>query len=136
MAAASIKLGLSEVLEMGNLDAKLDWGYAVDHVEAMWRMLQADVPEEYVIGTGKLQTVRELVAAAFDCVGDACIMPSQEGFGIVYLEAMACGVPVLAGDADGSADPLQDGRLGWQVPHRDPEAMAAACIEILKGGDK
>jgi len=68
-------------------------------------------------------------------LADAYIMPSQEGFGIVYLEAMACGVPVLAGDADGSADPLQDGRLGWQVPHRDPEAMAAACIEILKGGD-
>jgi phosphatidyl-myo-inositol dimannoside synthase len=58
-------------------------------------------------------------------------MPSQEGFGIVYLEAMACGIPVLAGDADGSADPLQDGRLGWQVPHRDPDAVAAACVEML-----
>ena len=69
-------------------------------------------------------------------VADAYIMPSQEGFGIVYLEAMACGKPVLAGDADGSADPLQDGRLGWQVPHRDPEAVAAACIEILKGEDQ
>lgn len=69
VAAASIKLGLSEVLEMGSLDAKRDWGYAGDHVEAMWRMLQADVPEEYVIGTGKLHSVRELVAAAFDAVG-------------------------------------------------------------------
>ena len=69
-------------------------------------------------------------------VADAYIMPSQEGFGIVYLEAMACGKPVLAGDADGSADPLQDGRLGWRVPHRDPEAVAAACIEILKGEDR
>lgn len=68
-------------------------------------------------------------------LADAYIMPSQEGFGIVYLEAMACGVPVLAGDGDGSADPLQDGRLGWQVPHRDPEAVAAACMEILTGGD-
>ena len=68
-------------------------------------------------------------------VADAYIMPSQEGFGIVYLEAMACGKPVLAGDSDGSADPLQDGRLGWQVPHRDPEAVAMACIEILKGED-
>ncbi|MBE9126404.1 MULTISPECIES: glycosyltransferase family 4 protein [unclassified Coleofasciculus] len=68
-------------------------------------------------------------------VADAYIMPSQEGFGIVYLEAMACGKPVLAGNADGSADPLQDGRLGWQVPHRNPEAVAAACIEILKGED-
>lgn len=69
-------------------------------------------------------------------IADAYIMPSQEGFGIVYLEAMACGKPVLSGDADGSADPLQDGRLGWSVPHRDPEAVANACIEILRGGDR
>ncbi|HEY9761968.1 MAG TPA: glycosyltransferase family 4 protein [Trichocoleus sp.] len=68
-------------------------------------------------------------------IADAYVMPSQEGFGIVYLEAMACGIPVLSGDADGSADPLQDGRLGWRVPHRDPEAVAAACLEILKGED-
>jgi glycosyltransferase involved in cell wall biosynthesis len=69
-------------------------------------------------------------------LADAYIMPSQEGFGIVYLEAMACGIPVLAGDADGSADPLQDGRLGWRVPHRDPEAVAKACIEMLRGDDR
>jgi phosphatidyl-myo-inositol dimannoside synthase len=67
---------------------------------------------------------------------NAYIMPSQEGFGIVYLEAMACGKPVLAGDADGSIDPLQDGKLGWQVPHRDVDAVAAACIEILRGSDE
>ena len=69
-------------------------------------------------------------------VADAYIMPSQEGFGIVYLEAMACGKPVLSGDADGSADPLQDSLLGWQVPHRDPHAVAIACIEILQGDNK
>ena len=69
-------------------------------------------------------------------LADAYIMPSQEGFGIVYLEAMACGVPVLSGDDDGSADPLQDGKLGWRVPHRDPEAVATACIEILQGDDQ
>ncbi|MBO0350465.1 glycosyltransferase family 4 protein [Phormidium pseudopriestleyi FRX01] len=69
-------------------------------------------------------------------VADAYIMPSQEGFGIVYLEAMACGKPVLSGDADGSADPLQDGKLGWQVPHRDPQAVAVACIEMLRGEDR
>ena len=68
-------------------------------------------------------------------VADAYVMPSQEGFGIVYLEAMASGVPVVAGKDDGSADPLQDGRVGWQVPHRDPEAVANACIEILQGHD-
>ncbi|MEA5581579.1 glycosyltransferase [Nodularia harveyana UHCC-0300] len=69
-------------------------------------------------------------------LADAYIMPSQEGFGIVYLEAMTCGVPVLSGDDDGSADPLQDGKLGWRVPHRDSEAIASACIEILQGDDQ
>jgi phosphatidyl-myo-inositol dimannoside synthase len=66
-------------------------------------------------------------------LADAYVMPSQEGFGIVYLEAMACGVPVLSGDADGSNDPLQDGKLGWQVPHRNPDAVAMAVCEMLKG---
>ncbi|MBW4517367.1 MAG: glycosyltransferase [Timaviella obliquedivisa GSE-PSE-MK23-08B] len=65
-------------------------------------------------------------------LADAYVMPSQEGFGIVYLEAMACGVPVLAGDADGSADPLQDGTLGWRVPHRNAGAIAHACVEMLQ----
>ncbi|CEJ42628.1 Glycosyltransferase (Uncharacterized protein) [Umezakia ovalisporum] len=69
-------------------------------------------------------------------LADAYIMPSQEGFGIVYLEAMTCGVPVLSGDDDGSADPLQDGKLGWQVPHRHSQAVATACIEILQAKDQ
>ncbi|MBE9094489.1 glycosyltransferase family 4 protein [Tychonema sp. LEGE 07203] len=69
-------------------------------------------------------------------LADAYVMPSQEGFGIAYLEALACGVPVLAGDADGSADPLQDGKLGWRVPHRDSAAVAVACVEILRGEDR
>jgi phosphatidyl-myo-inositol dimannoside synthase len=68
-------------------------------------------------------------------LADAYVMPSQEGFGIVYLEAMACGKPVLSGDADGSADPVQDGRLGWQVPHRDPVQVAIACQAMLQGTD-
>jgi GDPmannose 4,6-dehydratase len=68
LAAASIKLGLSDRLDMGNLQAKRDWGYAGDHVEAMWRMLQAETPEDYVIGTGQLHSVEQLVAAAFACV--------------------------------------------------------------------
>ena len=74
--------------------------------------------------------------AAHYRLADAYVMPSQEGFGIVYLEALACGIPVLAGDADGSADPLQDGKLGWRVPHRDSESVAVACIEMLKGEDR
>jgi glycosyltransferase involved in cell wall biosynthesis len=69
-------------------------------------------------------------------LADGYVMPSQEGFGIVYLEAMACGIPVIAGENDGSADPLQDGLVGWQVPHRDPDAVANACIELLRGEDR
>jgi len=74
--------------------------------------------------------------AAHYQLADAYVMPSQEGFGIVYLEALACGIPVLAGDSDGSADPLQDGKLGWRVPHRDSAAVAIACVEMLRGEDK
>ncbi|MBD3881525.1 glycosyltransferase [Phormidium tenue FACHB-886] len=73
--------------------------------------------------------------AAHYRLADAYVMPSQEGFGIVYLEAMVCGVPVLSGDADGSADPLQDGELGWRVAHRDSQAVAQACIEMLTTQD-
>ena len=69
-------------------------------------------------------------------LADAYVMPSKEGFGIVYLEAMACGIPTLSGDNDGSADPLQDGKLGWRVPYRDPDAVAQACNEILQGDDQ
>ena len=68
LAAASIKLGLSQTLKMGSLAAKRDWGYAGDHVEAMWRMLQADTPDDYVIGTGVLHSVEDLVRLAFACV--------------------------------------------------------------------
>lgn len=69
LAVASIKLGLINTLEMGNLDAKRDWGFAGDYVKPMWLMLQVDQSEEYVIGTGKLHSVRDLVATAFESVG-------------------------------------------------------------------
>jgi GDP-mannose 4,6-dehydratase len=62
---ARIKLGLAKELRMGNLDAKRDWGFAGDYVEAMWLMLQQDEAEDYVIATGETHTVRELVETAF-----------------------------------------------------------------------
>src|SRR3954470_1677334 len=68
-AAARIKLGLAKQLRLGNLDAKRDWGFAGDYVDAMWRMLQQPTPQDYVIGTGKAHSVRELVEAAFGHVG-------------------------------------------------------------------
>ena len=66
---ARIKLGLATEVRLGNLDAKRDWGYAGDYVDAMWRMLQQPTPQDYVIGTGVCHTVRELVEAAFGHVG-------------------------------------------------------------------
>lgn len=64
-AAARIKLGLQEELYLGNLDAKRDWGYAGDYVQAMWMMLQQPDPDDYVIATGEAHTVRELLDVAF-----------------------------------------------------------------------
>ena len=68
-AAARIKLGLSREVRLGNLDARRDWGFAGDYVDAMWRMLQQDQPDDYVIGTGKTWSVRDLCKLAFDAVG-------------------------------------------------------------------
>jgi GDPmannose 4,6-dehydratase len=67
--AAAIKLGKRETVSLGNLDAKRDWGYARDYVEAMWLMLQQDVAEDFVIATGKTHTVQRCVELAFDRVG-------------------------------------------------------------------
>jgi len=66
---AKIKLGLSKELRLGNLDAKRDWGYAGDYVEAMWLMLQQDAPDDFVVATGETHTVKEFVEAAFGCAG-------------------------------------------------------------------
>jgi GDPmannose 4,6-dehydratase len=66
---ARIKLGLAKEIRLGNLDARRDWGYAGDYVDAMWRMLQPPVPQDYVVGTGVAHSVRELVEIAFDHVG-------------------------------------------------------------------
>ncbi|MBL0940820.1 MAG: GDP-mannose 4,6-dehydratase [Gemmatimonadaceae bacterium] len=66
---ARIKLGLQQDLRLGNLDARRDWGFAGDYVDAMWRMLQQDTPDDYVIGTGETFSVREFCDAAFSAVG-------------------------------------------------------------------
>jgi len=66
---ARIKLGLADELRLGNLDAKRDWGFAGDYVDAMWRMLQRDEARDYVIGTGEAHSVREFVETAFEHAG-------------------------------------------------------------------
>ncbi len=67
--AAAIKLGLQDKMKLGNLDARRDWGYAKDYVEAMWLMLQQDEPDDYVIATGTDHSVRDLVEVAFGHLG-------------------------------------------------------------------
>jgi GDPmannose 4,6-dehydratase len=66
---ARIKLGLADELRLGNLEARRDWGYALDYVEAMWLMLQQDQPQDFVIGTGETHSVRELCQVAFEYAG-------------------------------------------------------------------
>ncbi len=68
-------------------------------------------------------------------MADCFVMPSWEGFGIVYLEALASGTPVVSGDSDGSDAPLQGTKLGWRVPRTNPTAVANACLEALAGRD-
>lgn len=68
-AVARIKLGMADELRLGNLDAKRDWGYAGDYVEAMWLMLQQEKPDDYVIATGETHSVKEFVEQAFNNVG-------------------------------------------------------------------
>ena len=68
-SVAKIKLGKLDMLELGNLDAKRDWGFAKDYVEGMWRMLQADEPDTFVLATNRTETVRDFVTMAFKAAG-------------------------------------------------------------------
>ena len=69
MGVARIKLGLQEKLAMGNIDAKRDWGFAGDYVEGMWRILQHDKPDDFVLATGEMHSVKDFLEAAFSSVG-------------------------------------------------------------------
>jgi GDPmannose 4,6-dehydratase len=102
---AKIKLGLSNELRLGNLDAKRDWGYAPEYVEAMWLMLQQDEPDDYVIATGEAHSVREFVEKAFDVVG-----LNWEDYVKVDKRFMRpLDVPSLVGDYSKARE-----RLGWE----------------------
>lgn len=77
-SVAKIKLGKLDVLELGNIDAKRDWGFAKDYVEGMWRMLQADKPDTYVLATNRTETVRDFVTMSFKAVGIALEWSGKE----------------------------------------------------------
>jgi len=125
---ARIKLGLAEDLALGNLDARRDWGFAGDYVDAMWRMLQQDEPDDYVIATGVTNTVERLVELAFEHAGlerdahvrtdPALIRPAE--------------VDLLVGDSTKARQ-----RLGW-TPSVDFERLVRMMVDAdlarLSGG--
>jgi len=139
-AAGRIKYGLQEKVVLGNLSAKRDWGYAPDYVEAMWKMLQADKPEDYVIATGEAHSVRELCEKAFKCIGidlqwrgsgetEKGIDPKS---GKVIIEVSSryfrpAEVECLLGD------PAKAGKnLGWQPKVKFDELVEIMVKEDLK----
>jgi GDPmannose 4,6-dehydratase len=106
LAAARIKHGLQSELRMGNLDAKRDWGFAKEYVEAMWLMLQQEAPDDYVIATGVTQTVEELVEAAFT----ACDLEWREHVVIDPEFIRPAEVDLLLGDPTKAKE-----QLGWEA---------------------
>ena len=117
--AARIKLGLATELMMGNLDAKRDWGHAQDYVQAMWLMLQQEVPDDYVVATGRTVTVRDMVRIAFEHVGlnyQDHVKTSQD-----FLRPAE--VDVLLGDAAKAK-----AKLGWSAT-TTLEAMIAEMVD-------
>ena len=103
MAAARIKLGLQDKLKLGNLDAKRDWGYAGDYVEAMWLMLQQKDPGDYVIATGETHTVREFLEVVFSYAG----LDIEKHVEIDPRLFRPHEVPVLLGDSSKAQSVLQ-----------------------------
>ena len=137
MAVARIKAGLQDTLFLGNLDAKRDWGFAGDYVQAMWMMLQADEPDDYVVATGETHSVREFCELAFERVG---LPLSWRGEG---LEEQGLGpdgqslvrvdpryfrpseVDLLLGDASKARR-----ELGWE-----PETRFRSLVEMMVDAD-
>lgn len=112
MAVARIKLGKQDVLELGNMDAKRDWGYAGDYVEGMWRMLQQDKPGDYVLASGETHTIREFCELAFKEIG-------------VDIKWQGEGVNEVGVDGDG--------RTMIKI---NPEFFRPAEVDILLGNPK
>jgi len=109
-AVARIKLGKQDVLELGNLDSKRDWGYAGDYVEGMWRILQQDAPNDYVLATGETHTIREFVELAFKEVSID-----------------------LSWDGEGVNEIATDVATGKVVLRINPEFFRPAEVDILLG---
>ncbi|TXH40616.1 MAG: GDP-mannose 4,6-dehydratase [Actinobacteria bacterium] len=125
MGVAAIKAGLTDELWLGNLDAARDWGYAKEYVEAMWAMLQADEPRDYVVATGTTYTVRDFVQIAFEHAG--LDWEAHVKFDPRYLRPTE--VDDLIGDPTRAKE-----LLGWEAKVHTPELariMVDADIERL-----
>ena len=118
-AVGRIKLGLQKKLFLGNLDAKRDWGYAGDYVQAMWLMLQQDEPDDYVIATGSVLSVREFCELAFGCAG----LDYQDFVDIDPRYLRPTEVDVLQGDPSKARR-----KLGWE-PTTTVEALARMMVD-------
>ena len=118
-AVGRIKMGLQSKVFLGNLDSKRDWGFAGDYVEMMWRMLQQDTPDDYVIATGRTISVREFADLAFKHAG--LNFEDHVDFDQRYLRPAE--VDLLLGDPTKAKD-----RLGW-VPTTSVEQLAAMMVD-------
>jgi GDPmannose 4,6-dehydratase len=119
LGVARIKLGLAERLTLGNLEARRDWGYAGDYVEAMRLMLAAEIPEDYVIGTGRTQSVRELVERAFATAG----LDWRDHVDTDPALTRPAEVDLLCGDPKKARD-----QLGWE-PKVSFEELVTLMVE-------
>jgi GDPmannose 4,6-dehydratase len=126
--AARCKLGISKTLKLGNLEARRDWGFAGDYVDAMWRMLQEDEPDDYVIATGEAHSVRELVDVSFAHVG----LDPADHVRIDERYLRPAEVEHLIGDPSKARE-----KLGWQ-PRTSFEDMVKLMVdsdlELLASG--
>ena len=116
---ARIKLGLAQELPLGNLEATRDWGHAKDYVRAMWLMLQQDVPDDYVVATGRTVSVREMCRIAFACAG----LDYQDFVRADERFLRPAEVDVLLGDPAKAKE-----KLGWE-PRITLEEMIAEMVE-------
>jgi GDPmannose 4,6-dehydratase len=127
MAVAKIALGQQDTISLGNLDAKRDWGFAGDYVDAMWRMLQQDEADDYVISTGETHAVREYLNVAFNHVGISDWEKHVEQNPAFFRPAE---VDLLVGDATKART-----KLGWEPKVAFPELvsmMVDADLERLR----
>lgn len=128
-AVAAIKAGKTDHVYLGNLDAVRDWGYAPEYVEGMWRMLQADDPDDFVLATGQAYTVRDFVEAAFSHAG--LDWQDHVRFDERYLRPTE--VDALIGDASKAKE-----KLGWVAKVHAPELariMVEADLLALQGAE-